>query len=120
MSQPRGEDELIQAVREALKGVHDPELGASVVDLGMVKRIQVANGHAEIDLALTMAGCPLAPLMAYQAEQTVSQVPGIDRVTVHILEQPLRATPRAPWEEWLAQAEEEDQGNDERGPGGRS
>ena len=47
-------------VLEALKGVIDPELGDNVVDLGMVRDVQVGeDGTATVTIALTVAGCPL-------------------------------------------------------------
>lgn len=47
-------------LRERLAKVLDPELGASIVDLGMVGEITVdENGHAVVSVALTTTGCPL-------------------------------------------------------------
>jgi ATP-binding protein involved in chromosome partitioning len=47
-------------LRERLDQVLDPELGASIVELGMVGAIEVdAGGLARIEVALTTAGCPL-------------------------------------------------------------
>ena len=47
-------------LRERLNQVLDPELGASIVELGMVGTIDVdSNGLARIQIALTTAGCPL-------------------------------------------------------------
>ena len=47
-------------VLEALRAVIDPELGDNIVDLGMVTG---GGGHREgavrVDVALTIAGCPL-------------------------------------------------------------
>jgi len=40
--------------------VLDPELGASIVELGMVGDITVdEEGHATVSVALTTSGCPL-------------------------------------------------------------
>ncbi len=48
------------AVREILRGVRDPELGASIVDLGMLKGVSIsAEGDVLVKIALTTAGCPL-------------------------------------------------------------
>jgi ATP-binding protein involved in chromosome partitioning len=47
-------------VRGTLRGVVDPELGANIVDLGMVNAIDVADdGFVLVTVALTIAGCPL-------------------------------------------------------------
>src|SRR5271157_1174650 len=49
---PRGaEDE----VRAALRAVVDPELGDTIVDLGMVRAVTVAGGDVVVDVALTIA-----------------------------------------------------------------
>ncbi|HEX4245419.1 MAG TPA: iron-sulfur cluster assembly protein, partial [Acidimicrobiales bacterium] len=64
---PGGDDALAagvpptaETVRQALAGVIDPELGASIVDLGMVRAVEVsAAGLVEVEVALTIAGCPL-------------------------------------------------------------
>jgi ATP-binding protein involved in chromosome partitioning len=46
-------------VRERLRGVVDPELGDTIVDLGMVRAITIDADHVVVDVALTIAACPL-------------------------------------------------------------
>jgi ATP-binding protein involved in chromosome partitioning len=47
-------------LRERLAKVLDPELGASIVDLGMVGEIAIdREGHAVVSISLTTTGCPL-------------------------------------------------------------
>jgi len=49
-----------ERLRERLAQVLDPELGASIVELGMVGDITVDDlGHAVIEISLTTVGCPL-------------------------------------------------------------
>jgi metal-sulfur cluster biosynthetic enzyme len=43
----------------ALKPVEDPELGMSIVDIGLVYRAEEVDGHIEVDFTLTYPGCPL-------------------------------------------------------------
>jgi len=48
--------ELVETLRTRLREVRDPELQASIVDLGMVGDITVdADGVARVEVALTMA-----------------------------------------------------------------
>jgi len=48
-----------EQVVEALRPVEDPELHRSIVDLGMVKAIGIAGTAVDVQIALTIAGCPL-------------------------------------------------------------
>jgi ATP-binding protein involved in chromosome partitioning len=49
-----------ERLRERLGQVLDPELGASIVELGMVGDITVdGTGHAVVKISLTTVGCPL-------------------------------------------------------------
>jgi ATP-binding protein involved in chromosome partitioning len=49
----------VEQVREALADIQDPELHRSIVELGMVKGIDISNSTVVVDLALTIPGCPL-------------------------------------------------------------
>ena len=50
----------VDAVRGMLGGVLDPELKASIVDLGMVDDVTIApDGTVTVHIALTTLGCPL-------------------------------------------------------------
>ncbi|MDQ4148492.1 MAG: Mrp/NBP35 family ATP-binding protein [Actinomycetota bacterium] len=49
----------IEQIRSVLATINDPEIRRSIVELGMVKGIEVANGLVTVDLALTIPGCPL-------------------------------------------------------------
>lgn len=46
-------------VREALRGVNDPEIGRPIEDLGMLQGIAVEGDSVRVDVLLTIAGCPL-------------------------------------------------------------
>ena len=73
-----------EAVRNALRGVIDPELGDNVVDLGMVHRIDTeADGHVSVTLSLTTAGCPLRSQLMKDVKARVGSVPGVAGVEVH-------------------------------------
>ncbi len=70
-------------VLAALRGVRDPELGADVVELGMVKHVEVApNGRVEIGLALTIAECPLRGQITDDVKRRVRALPGVTDVAI--------------------------------------
>ena len=53
-----------QQARDALSRVMDPEIPTiSIVDLGMVEAVRIADGHAEVDLLPTFLGCPALDLI---------------------------------------------------------
>lgn len=49
----------VEQVRDVLAEINDPELHRSIVELGMVKGIDIAGPRVVVDLALTIPGCPL-------------------------------------------------------------
>ncbi len=54
-----------QRVRDALGGVHDPEIPAcSITDLGMVQRVHATEETVEVDLLPTFVGCPAKDVIA--------------------------------------------------------
>jgi len=73
-----------EAVRGALLGVMDPELGDNVVDLGMVRRIEIdPAGTVDVTVALTTAGCPLRAQLMKDVRLRVGSLPGVGEVRVH-------------------------------------
>ena len=61
---------LEQAIWAALEDVHDPEIPAiSVVDLGVVRRVDVAPGRVRVELLPTFVGCPAVDLMRSAVEE---------------------------------------------------
>ena len=59
------------AVWEALRTVMDPEVGESVVDLGLVYRVECAPARVDVDLTMTSPACPLAGSIAEDAERAI-------------------------------------------------
>lgn len=73
----------VDAVRRALTTVVDPELGADIVDLGMLRDVSVGtNGDVVVDVALTIAGCPLRSQLRGDIEAAVSALPDVRSVDV--------------------------------------
>lgn len=70
-------------VRHVLAGVLDPELRASIVDLGMVKDVAVGpGGEVTVKVALTTAACPLRGQISTDVQSKVAGLPGVRDVRV--------------------------------------
>jgi ATP-binding protein involved in chromosome partitioning len=70
------------AIREALVGVIDPELRKSVVELDMVRAVDVRESHVDVTIALTVAGCPMKADLESQVRGRVGAVEGVESVGV--------------------------------------
>jgi ATP-binding protein involved in chromosome partitioning len=70
-------------INEALRGVIDPELGQSIVDLGMVRSIAVnESGGVEVMVSLTTPGCPIKAHFERAVHERVAAVEGVSGVGV--------------------------------------
>ena len=69
-------------VRGALAGVIDPELGESVLDLGMVRSIAIKDEVVTVTVALTTAGCPLRAQFMKDVRARVGSLAGVKKVNV--------------------------------------
>jgi ATP-binding protein involved in chromosome partitioning len=72
-----------EQIIEALRPVEDPELRRSIVDLGMVRHAALGNdGVAAVQIALTVAGCPLRNEITSRVTAAVAPLPGVSKVTL--------------------------------------
>jgi ATP-binding protein involved in chromosome partitioning len=71
-------------IEAALRGVVDPELGGDVVELGMIRGIAVDDGTATIDVALTIAECPMRSQIEADVIRKVTALAGIDAAVVRV------------------------------------
>lgn len=61
-------------IMRALKAVYDPELGISIVDLGLVYGIDIDEEARKVivNMTLTTPACPLAPMIRTQAHAVLT------------------------------------------------
>jgi metal-sulfur cluster biosynthetic enzyme len=69
-------------VVEALRTVFDPELGMSIVDLGLVYAIRIEGRRVRVTMTLTAPGCPIHDVMPEWVRTAVMAVPGVESVEV--------------------------------------
>jgi ATP-binding protein involved in chromosome partitioning len=72
-----------EQIIDALRPVQDPELHRSIVELNMVRDVDVAgDGTVRILVALTVPGCPLRNEITHRVDTAVLAVPGVTGVGV--------------------------------------
>jgi metal-sulfur cluster biosynthetic enzyme len=76
--------DLIDAARDALRRVDDPEAGINIVDLGLVYDIRAENGGVAVLMTFTTEACPVGPSLAAAAEEALQSLPGRPPVTLEI------------------------------------
>lgn len=62
-------------VKEALSGVNDPEIGMSIIDLGLVYDIAIdAEDNVNVEMTLTSPGCPLGEIITQQIDAALKGI----------------------------------------------
>jgi probable FeS assembly SUF system protein SufT len=85
-----------QKVWEELKTVYDPEIPASIVDLGLVYDVAsepAAGGvNVLVTMTLTAPGCGVGPVLVEDVRSKLARVPGVAGVDVQLVFDP-------PWDQ---------------------
>ena len=74
-------------IREVLRGVYDPccrERGISIVDMGLVRSIEVTDGRPRIELILTSGWCPFAARVLSEVREKVQPLSPTGEVAVEV------------------------------------
>lgn len=78
------------SVLDQLRKVLDPELGVSIVDLGLIYDITVSkDGICTITMTLTTIGCPLFGQIQKEIEDRVMELTAIEEVVVNLVFDPV-------------------------------
>lgn len=80
--------DIPQRFIDALADVYDPccrEKGISVVDMGLLHTVTVADGHARVELLLTSGWCPFAARVLTEVRERVETLPDIDSAEVEVV-----------------------------------
>ena len=80
-TQTRTEEE----VRDALREVLDPEYPVSLVDLGLIRGIEVDGSKAHIKLTYTCMGCPAMDMIQDDVRERLLEMSGIEEVDIEVV-----------------------------------
>lgn len=78
-----------EQIREALKGVYDPEIGIDIVNLGLIYDISISKeGNVSVKMTLTTPGCPLGPTVQEAVKAVLESIDGVKSTNVEIVWDP--------------------------------
>jgi ATP-binding protein involved in chromosome partitioning len=72
------------SVLEVLRPVQDPELRKSLVELNMIRDVEIVEGAVRFTLVLTTPACPLQEFIVEDCQKAVRQLPGVETVEVAV------------------------------------
>jgi FeS assembly SUF system protein len=77
------------AIVEALRTVHDPEIPVNIYDLGLIYETErLSDGDVKVLMTLTAPACPVAGEMPYDVAAAVAGVEGVGEVEVMLTWEP--------------------------------
>lgn len=74
-----------ERVRDCLRGIVDPCSAATgsnlnVVEMGLIKEIEISGGHVDVEMHLTTPLCHMIPYFKKEAEERICGLEGVETV----------------------------------------
>lgn len=79
---------LTQDVEAVLQDVLDPEIGRSVVDIGLIYGVEDRSGVIHVDMTTTSRGCPAAGFLVDAVRERIAAANLGDAVEVELTYDP--------------------------------
>lgn len=76
-----------QEVLDGLRPVCDPEIGLSIVDLGLIYGVDVMDEGKEVQISMTLTSpmCPYGPQLLAAAQGALEGLPGVEKAKVNLV-----------------------------------
>jgi len=75
-------------VRRALREVLDPEYPVSIVDLGLIRGVEVDGSTLRVRMTYTSMGCPCMEMIQDDIRERLLRLPGVERVEIDVVWEP--------------------------------
>lgn len=76
------------AIMDLLREIPDPEMPISIVDLGIVERVDIDGSMIIVDVLPTFVGCPALPMIQNDIETKLLSLPDVNEVNVNFVFDP--------------------------------
>ncbi|MBD2099927.1 Mrp/NBP35 family ATP-binding protein [Leptolyngbya sp. FACHB-261] len=72
------------SILEVLRPVQDPELRKSLVDLNMIRNVEINGSDVSFTLVLTTPACPLREFIVDECKTAIRTLPGVGEIRVEV------------------------------------
>ncbi|MFN4219575.1 MAG: metal-sulfur cluster assembly factor [bacterium] len=81
------DDPIVKEVLELLAPIQDPDLGLSIVDLGLIYdiRYDLEKKSMDVDVTLTTPACPWGDIMLQQIEENLRNYRDFKNISVNLV-----------------------------------
>ncbi len=73
-----------QGIMQVLATIKDPEIDFTLVELGLIRKIEIEDNKVMITIIFTSPFCPLADFIVSQIERRIGMIDGVKEVEVRI------------------------------------
>ncbi|GIK78805.1 MAG: metal-sulfur cluster assembly factor [Acidobacteria bacterium] len=77
-----------EAIRELLHAVIDPEIGIDIVELGLLREVEVDGAAARVLFTVTTPACPLSSYIEDEIRACLWGLPGLTEINVELTHDP--------------------------------
>lgn len=77
-----------ELIRELLHAVIDPEIGIDIVELGLLREVEVDGGAALVRFTVTTPACPLSSYIEDEIRACLWGLPGLTDIAVELTHDP--------------------------------
>ena len=71
------DSKLAETLHTGLQSVMDPELGLNIIQLGLVRNVEILEDKAHVTMIFTTPFCPYAPQLMESCRSTTEEILGI-------------------------------------------
>ncbi len=77
MSEEIQQQKTEEGLRDALRIVVDPEIGMNVIELGLIRGVEIDSERCHLNVIMTTPFCPYAPQLLEQIRRTAQEYAGV-------------------------------------------
>ncbi|HHI02413.1 MAG: FeS assembly SUF system protein [Candidatus Zixiibacteriota bacterium] len=78
-----------EKIIDAIRPVEDPDLGMSLVDMGLIYEVEIDNdNNVDIKMTLSSPSCPIGPQLITDVDMAVRLLEEVNQVNIELVWEP--------------------------------